>query len=213
MHDFKKTLQPSLGNLTVQPGIGDSVLLAVTLYDVDLDEDNVYISWGYTRRSTGSDDPLFIPYSRKRITIASQPLAQLWKEIGKLPFPLVEPFQTIFGDTDVVSKDEILNPPLVRMLIEREYLSSMLKKHKVLFIGDSAHTWSNHAGTGGNNAKMDGLGLGKALQQNINPEEFYNDSYERWRDGFENNANIFEDIIRPQEEWNRMIESQNKSRL
>jgi hypothetical protein len=38
IQDFERKLQPSLGNLTVQPGIGDSVLLAVTIYDIDLDE-------------------------------------------------------------------------------------------------------------------------------------------------------------------------------
>jgi 2-polyprenyl-6-methoxyphenol hydroxylase-like FAD-dependent oxidoreductase len=95
-------------------------------------------------------------------------------------------------------------------LIEREDLSSILKKHKVLFIGDAAHTWSNHAGTGGNNAILDGLELGKVLQEGKSPEEFYNKSYQRWKDSFGSNAKVFEDMIRPQAEWRLLIDSQNK---
>jgi 2-polyprenyl-6-methoxyphenol hydroxylase-like FAD-dependent oxidoreductase len=122
---------------------------------------------------------------------------------------LVEPFQTIYGDPDI-SKDEVLHQPLVNLLIQREDLSNILEKHKVLFIGDSAHTWSNHAGTGGNNAIIDGLDLGKVLQEGKNPEEFYDESYQRWKDSFGSNAKVFEDMIRPQAEWRRMIDSQNK---
>jgi len=205
--DFERKLRPSLGNLTVQPGFGDSVLLAVTIYDIDMDEEIVYISWGYGRKSNGVDDPLFTPYSRQHNTSSAPP--QLWEEIGKLPYPLVEPFQTIYGDPDV-SKDEVLHQPQVNLLIQREDLSNVLQEHKVLFIGDSAHTWSNHAGTGGNNAIIDGLELGKLLQERKNPEEFYNESYQRWNDSFGNNAKVFEDMIRPQAEWRRMIDSRNK---
>jgi flavin-dependent dehydrogenase len=122
---------------------------------------------------------------------------------------LVEPFQAIYGDPDI-SKDEVLHQPLVNLLIQREELSNILKKHKAIFIGDSAHTWSNYAGTGGNNAITDGLDLGKVLQEGKNLEEFYNKSYQRWKDSFGSNAKFFEDMIRPQAEWRRIIDSQNK---
>jgi hypothetical protein len=176
------------GNLTVQPGIGNSVLLAVTIYDIDLDEDIIYISWGYTRRSKGLDDPLFTPYSCEHNTRYAPP--QLWEEIGKLPYPLVEPFQAIYGDPEI-SKDEVLHQPLVNLLIQRKDLSNILKKHKVVFIGDSAHTWSNHAGTGGNTAIIDGLDLRKVLQEGKKPEDFCNKCYQRWKDSFDSNAKAF----------------------
>ena len=97
--DLERHLQPSLGSLTVQPGFGDSIFLAVTLYDIDPHEGTVYLSWGYTRRSKGADDPLFAPYSRQHNPSYAPP--QLWEETGNLPHPLVEPFQTILGDPDV----------------------------------------------------------------------------------------------------------------
>jgi hypothetical protein len=55
--DFERKLRPSLGNLTLQPGFGDSMILAVTIYDIDMEKEIVYISWGYGRshskQSTG----------------------------------------------------------------------------------------------------------------------------------------------------------------
>jgi hypothetical protein len=100
------------------------VLLAVTIYDIDLDEDTVYIFWIYTRRSKGLDDSLFTLYSREHSTSYAPP--QLWEEIRSLPYPLVEPFQTTFGDPDI-SKDGVLHQPLVNLLIQREDLSDILK--------------------------------------------------------------------------------------
>jgi hypothetical protein len=109
IQDFERKPRPSLGNLTVQPGIGDSVLLAVTIYDIDLDEEIVYISWGYKRKSKGLDVPLFTLYSCQHNTSYAPP--RLWEEIGNLPYPLVEPFQTIYRGPDI-SKDEVLHQPL-----------------------------------------------------------------------------------------------------
>jgi hypothetical protein len=127
IQDFERKPRPSLGNLTVQPGIGDSVLLAVTIYDIDLDEEIVYISWGYKRKSKGLDVPLFTLYSCQHNTSYAPP--RLWEEIGNLPYPLVEPFQTIYRGPDI-SKDEVLHQPLFNLLIEREDLSNILEKHR-----------------------------------------------------------------------------------
>jgi hypothetical protein len=54
------------------------------------------------------------------------------------------------------------------------------------------------------------MDLGKVLQEGKNPEEFYNKGYQRWKDSFGGNAKAFEDMLRPQAEWRRTIDSQNK---
>jgi len=76
------------------------------------------------------------------------------KLLAGLLYPLVEPFRTIFGDPEI-SKDEVLHQLLVNLLILRDDLERMLRQHKVDFVGDAVHAWSNHAGTGGNNAILD----------------------------------------------------------
>jgi hypothetical protein len=189
--DFEQTLRPALGKWCVRIGCHESRVIAVTVFDFDQENEVVSISWGYSRRVNSLNDPLFVPYSREH-NISDVP-HELWEEIENLQHPLIEPFRTIFGDPDI-RKEEIIHHRLVTLLIPREDLSITLRKHKIAFIGDAAHAWSNFAGTGGNNAVLDGLELGKVLQEGKSPEIYYDKRYPQWKNSIVSNEKTYNDM-------------------
>ncbi|KAF2103096.1 FAD/NAD(P)-binding domain-containing protein [Rhizodiscina lignyota] len=205
LQDFERTLQPSMGDSTVQIGLGDNLLAGIMLYDVDRKSGIVELSWGYSRRKRGENDALFAPYAGRHDKTIAPP--QLWQELADLPHPLVEPFRSVFVIPDI-NTNSVIHHQLVSLLILREDLSEVLEKHKVVFAGDSVHDWTNHAGTSANTAIIDAITLGEIIVEGGNVESYYERRHPTWQKAYDHNAEDFEALHRPQEEWDRLFRVQ-----
>lgn len=206
--EFGQTLQPTMGDSAARIGLGDNLVLAVTLYDVNRDAGMVDISWLYSRRKAEGNDPLFAPYAERHDKNCAPPT--LWEEIANLPHPLVDPFKRIFARPDI-STHPVIHHQLVSLLISREDLSQVLREHQIVFLGDSAHDWTNHAGTAANAAILDAIALGEVIAESKDPEVYYDQRHPTWLTSFENNAQDFETLHRPQQEWDRLFSAQRET--
>ena len=207
IRDFDQKLRPAMGDGCVQAGFGDNLFTAVTLYDVDRNAGYVEISWAYSRRKRGQDDPLFAPYAVRFDKNYAPP--ELWEELAELPHPLVEPFNHIFGEPDIKSSPTI-HHQLVSLLISREDLSYVLEKHRTVFSGDSVHDWTNHAGSAANAAIVDGIALGEVIVAGTGLESYYGQRHPSWQAYYDQNAQDFEAMHKPQEEWDQLLEIQRR---
>lgn len=188
-----------MNDLAAKIGFYDNSLLAVTIYDVDPTDGTVSISWGYSRRKRGDDDPLFVPYSAGKDKWRAAPMP--WDELEQLP-PLTKPLSNVFADSKL-RQDHIIRHPLISHIIPLDFLKTTLRDRRVVFIGDSARSWSNHAGTAGNEAIMDGVTLGNLLASGENIEGLYEQRYDKWQKAMAYNAQLSEALHRPREEWLR----------
>lgn len=146
LDEWNQKLEPSIGELAVYPGFGEQMVLACTIYDANWDPVSGYvdISWGYSRRRRGDNDPLFVSFADRSFN-KSHVAEALWKELEVLPKQLVEPFKTIHSDLPI-RRDPTIHHRLISLLIPEKDLLEKLNEGKVVFIGDAVHDWSNHAG-------------------------------------------------------------------
>jgi monooxygenase len=202
IEDFEQKIRPSMGDWCVQLGLGDNLLIAITIYDLNRDAGYVDISWGYSRRHRGQNDPLFAPYASKHDKNYTPP--ELWREIEELPHPLVEPFKYVFGEP-AMRANPTIHHQLVSLLIPQDDLSRVLERHKIVFMGDAVHDWTNHAGSAANAAIVDGVTLGVVIAESSNLESYYEQRRTAWQTLYDQNAQDFEALHKPQEEWDRLL--------
>lgn len=196
-----------MDDLAAKIGFYDNSLLAVTLYDVDTSNGSVSLSWGYSRRKRGDNDPLFVPYSagKDKWRAALMP----WDELEQLP-PLTKPLSNIIANSKL-REDHLIRHPLISHLIPLESLKTILRYRRVVFIGDSARSWSNHAGTAGNEAILDGVILGTLIVNGDGLENLYEHRYGQWQTAMTYNAQLSEALHKPREEWLRSADSNGVS--
>ncbi|KAF1978542.1 FAD/NAD(P)-binding domain-containing protein [Bimuria novae-zelandiae CBS 107.79] len=206
--EWDAKIKPAIGDSTVYPGFGENMVLACTIYDASWDPVSGYVdvSWGYSRRRRGDDDPLFVSFTDRSFDKSRAPEA-FWEEVETLPNGLVQPFKTIFDELGV-RRDRTIHHQLVSLLIPKKDLLAKLKEEKVVFIGDAVHNWSNHAGTAGNAAIQDALALGKVLAEQKGLEEYYDERYPGWLKSFERNGADFQVMHRPMREWRELLDRQ-----
>lgn len=210
IQDFEEKLRPTLGPTCLRIGFDSEGcrIILVTIFDWDQEKNVVSISWAYSRRIKGPNDPLYTPYTPGHTTRTTP--SQLWEEIRNLQHPLSEPFRTIFSDPDI-SKDKVIRHLLVTFAIPQKDLSSTLRKHRTVFIADSAHVWSNHAGTGGNNAILDALSLGRTLVEGKDPDTYYDERSLQWEHAIAKNIETYNNLHKTKDEWHEFIEAQRQS--
>lgn len=206
--EWDERLRATIGDSAVYPGFGDQRILAFTMYDADWDPETGYVdvSWGYSRRRRGDDDPLFVSFSDRNFDKSRAPPA-FWDEVAQLPKNLVEPFKTIFGELST-RRDPTIHHQLVSLLIPKEDLLAKLREDRVVFVGDAVHDWSNHAGTAANAAIQDSLALGTVLARHEALETYYDERYPNWLSSYEKNGQDFEALHRPKDEWQKLLADQ-----
>lgn len=206
--DWNTRLAPTVGTSVVYPGFGEQTILAYTVWDVDWDPENGYVevSWGYSRRRRGPDDPLYVRYGDSSFD-KSHVHPCFWEELEQLPKNLVEPFKTVYAEA-LSSRDPTIQHQLVSLLIPKEDLLAKLQDERVVFIGDAVHDWSNHAGTAANAAIQDAIALGEVLAAKLPLEVLYDQRYPAWQESYEKNGQDFEALHRPKEEWQRLLAEQ-----
>lgn len=211
--EWNEKIKPEIEDSAVYPGFGDQMILAVTIYDANWDQENGYVnvSWGYSRRKKGDTDPLFVSYQDRSFDKSQAPEA-FWNEVRALPKEIVEPFRTIFGELPI-RRDRTIHHQLVSLLIPKDDLLSKLLSEKVVFIGDAVHDWSNHAGTAANAAIQDALVLGEILAQRGEMEEYYKERYPIWLKSYQKNGDDFQALHRPMSEWRNLLDRQKLDAL
>lgn len=205
--EFDRDYAPYMDDLVAKIGFYDNSLLAVTLFDVDPVDGACSLSWGYSRRRCGDDDPLFVPYSAGKDKWRTAPMP--WDEFEQLP-PLAKPLSNIFADSNL-RQDPLTRHPLISHLIPRESLETVLHDKRVVFIGDSARSWSNYAGTAGNEAILDGVALGTLLINAQNVEGLYEQRHNQWQHAIAYSAKVSEALHRPRDEWLKQSTSNRAS--
>ena len=208
LDDWNEKINPEMGEFAVYPGFGEQMILACTIYDASWDPVSGYVdvSWGYSRRRRGDEDPLFIAFADRsfdKFRVAEA----LWNEIETLPKHLMEPFKTIHGDIPI-RRDPTIHHQLISLLIPEQDLLEKLTEEKVVFIGDAVHDWSNHAGTAANAAIQDALALGETLLRGGKIGHYYDARYPEWLRSYEKNGEDFQTLHRPMKEWRNMLDGQ-----
>ncbi|KAK4501620.1 hypothetical protein PRZ48_007429 [Zasmidium cellare] len=197
--DFDKNWAPYMDGLCTKIGFYDNCLLAVTLYDQDPVDGAISISWAWSQRKRGENDHLFVPYSAGKDKWRAAPLP--WDDLEQLP-PLALPWENVYHDSQL-RQDFLIRQQLLNHLIPRERLEAVLHDRRVVFIGDAARSWSNHAGTAGNEALLDGIALGKVLVNDQGVEDLYEQRFHMWEKAIAYNTKMSESMHRPREEWLR----------
>ncbi|OAG07977.1 FAD/NAD(P)-binding domain-containing protein [Paraphaeosphaeria sporulosa] len=210
--EWNQKIAPHIGDVAVYPGFADQKVLAITIYDADWDlvEGYVDVSWGYSRRRRVGHDPLFVRYADRSFDKAKAPEA-FWDEIAALPAGLVEPFRTVFEGIRERG-DRTIHHQLVSLLVPKEDLLEKLHSDRVVFIGDSVHDWSNHAGTAANAAIQDALALGEVLDGKKALEAYYEERYPAWLGSYDKNGEDFQALHRPLKEWKALLDHQKMDR-
>jgi 2-polyprenyl-6-methoxyphenol hydroxylase-like FAD-dependent oxidoreductase len=153
---FDEHYAPAFGDSSVlERKFGDTVLW---LSIFDKTNENVSISWVYSRPAHGDNDALHKP-SRSTGEAKETP-EEFFDEVESLPHP-PEPFGDIF-DTSKLRKDRILHWLMRTVEISSEDLVGLANQNVVL-LGDAAHAEQIIGGQGANNAIVDAIELGEVL--------------------------------------------------
>lgn len=204
---FERELGPFMKDRAVCMSCFDDSVLVVAIYDVDLEAGDVSISWAYSRRRRGIDDPLFSPYSAKRDKSPVE--LELWDELENLP-ELAEPFSYIFRKNGEMRNDKIIHHQLVTLLVPLKDLLVLLEASNVVLIGDAVHGWTNHTGTSGNAAIVDGITLGEMLLTGKSGTDFYEVRYSMWEKELAQAGQAFESLHRPRSQWLELLQTRTE---
>jgi len=131
-------------------------VLSLSIFDKT--EENISISWIYSRPAHGSSDALHRP--GRTTGDAKETPEEFLKEVESLS-SLPQPFSEVF-DPAKLRKDRILHWLMRTAEIPSNELVN-LAKQDVILLGDAAHAEPILGGEGANNAIMDAIELADAI--------------------------------------------------
>jgi 2-polyprenyl-6-methoxyphenol hydroxylase-like FAD-dependent oxidoreductase len=153
---FDEHYAPAFGDSSVFERKFGDIVLWLSIFDRT--DENVSISWVYSRPANGDNDALHKP-SRSTGEAKETP-EEFFDEVESLPSSL-EPFKDIF-DTSKLRKDRILHWLMRTVEIPSEDLVG-LSRQNVVLLGDAAHAEQIIGGNGANNAIVDAIELAEVL--------------------------------------------------
>ncbi|CAK4031130.1 FAD NAD(P)-binding domain-containing [Lecanosticta acicola] len=156
---FRCDLAPSFrdGNV-LQQRVGN-VLLQVSINERT--EDEVSVSYTYSRPAASDDDPLYRPHRAK--SEAREMPEVLFSEIDALKGRLQEPYAAVF-DSAAMKQDRMLHWLMRTLRVEQHRVTKAVQDNIVL-IGEAAHAEPILGGRGGSEAIEDGMELALMLAE------------------------------------------------
>lgn len=145
-------------------------------------EEQVSISWIYSRPSHGASDVLHKP---NRPNAAAKDIPQeFFTEVEELK-GLSQPFEEVF-DVGKLREERILHWLMRHIIVSKDTLKHLGQKG-ILLMGDAAHAEQIIGGGGANGAIEDGVSLAEwiAVRSTSDPIDWYDERYARWQEGQE----------------------------
>jgi 2-polyprenyl-6-methoxyphenol hydroxylase-like FAD-dependent oxidoreductase len=164
-------------SVALEKRAGDTIL---SLSIFDRTEENISVSWIYSRPAHGDDDPLHRP--ERAPTGATDTPQEFFNEITSVQ-DLTEPFRDIF-DADKLRKERILHWLMRTVEIDSNDLAG-LSKDDVILIGDAAHAEPIIGGEGANNAIMEAIEIAEVLAKGthgVGLADFVETQNPKWRE-------------------------------
>lgn len=174
---FMELYEPAMRNMNVLEQKHKDTLLNVSVNEHK--EEQVSISWTYSRPARGDSDSLHRP-DRSNAEAKDIPEA-LFQEVNALE-NLEQPFLDVFN-AEKMRKDRMLHWLMRRALAPLSDLQETLAKNQVCFLGDAAHAEPIIGGNGANAAIIDGVQIAKVIAEKgfAGLEERYNTAYPFWQ--------------------------------
>ena len=158
------------------------VVLGISVIGVG--EDEVGVSWTYSRRSNGKDEKLWRP---ERSTEGAKVIPEsFYEEVRALEaLDLEQPFKEVFGE-EQVRADRVLHWLMRTVLVSLGRLRWLGSKN-VFFLGDALHAEPILGGEGANAALVDGFQMGEwiARKGKEGVDMWYENRYGAWEKGVE----------------------------
>ncbi|KAJ4343369.1 hypothetical protein N0V95_006703 [Ascochyta clinopodiicola] len=177
---FDKFYAAVFSNTTVVELRQDAVVLNISINEATQEE--VSISWIYSRPAQGSSDALHKP---NRPNAAAKDIPkEFFEEVGALR-ELMQPFADVF-DAEKLRKERILHWLMRSILVPKPELQQLADKG-ILLMGDAAHAEQIIGGGGANGAIDDGLSLAKWIAEKGTTDltSWHDERYASWQDGQE----------------------------
>ncbi|CAG5156230.1 uncharacterized protein ALTATR162_LOCUS4051 [Alternaria atra] len=191
--DFDKSYYPTMNGSNVVEMKRNDAFLSISVNGKK--EEEVSISWIFSRPVRGHEDPLHRP-NRSNEDANNIP-EELFAEISAMG-DLEAPFSKIF-DTEKMRDDRILHWLMRTTSASLSELHDQLNKNKVCFIGDAVHAEPIVGGNGANAAIIDALTLADAIgkEESDGISSWYIDRHTAWSKGKEGSQRCIARIHEP----------------
>jgi hypothetical protein len=153
--EFEEKVAPHLGGESVVNGRKGDARVNVSVNDYT--EDEVSVSWTYSRPSRGSGEALHQP--GRGLSGATIIPDELYEELDALDLP--QPFATIF-EPHMLREDRILHWLMRTVLVPQVGLQT-LARDGIVLMGDAAHAQPIVGGNGANEALSDAMSLAERI--------------------------------------------------
>lgn len=178
---FEATMAPGMRGANVLEHREGQTQLQLSINDSTNEE--VSLSWTYSRPARPGNDPLFNP-DRPNSGAREIPDA-FFTEVAGISHNLEGPFREVFDVRTMRQEDRILNWLMRSVCVPTEDLTAATDKN-VLLIGDAAHATPILGGNGANEAIRDGIALAEYMVEEGEfgmgeLTNFYQRRYEEWQ--------------------------------
>lgn len=177
---FGKLYAPTFDNTTVIEVRQDDVVLNISINEAT--QEQVSISWIYSRPARGSSDPLHKP---NRPNSGAKDIPEdFFTEVAALK-DLSQPFADVF-DAEKLRGERILHWLMRSILVPKNELQHQSERG-IWVMGDAAHAEQIIGGGGANGAIEDGVSLAEWIVQKGTADlrGWYEDRYVSWQAGHE----------------------------
>ncbi|KAL2357158.1 hypothetical protein BJ546DRAFT_836803 [Cryomyces antarcticus] len=174
---FQDLYEPHMGEANLLETLVNNVLLQISVNDRRAGDENVEISYTFSR-SAISQDPLHRP--DRAVNGATDIPEEFYAEVEALP-NLPQPFADAF-DMQKVRQERLLHWLMRGSLTPRDDLER-LAEQSVILMGDAAHAMPIIGGDGGNAVIEDAVTLAEWIADNGTEDisRYYETRYRRWR--------------------------------
>ncbi|KAI9042713.1 FAD-dependent monooxygenase nscC [Aspergillus affinis] len=201
--DFDRFVRPLSGDANILAGVGDGFNTPITICNIDRNQ--VYLDWSYSRPARGANDNLFCPASKATHRTNELPQALL-DELASLK--LADPWAR-YIHPKAIKQHSVFHwiSRCVNMTTDEALRGAQLG---VVFVGDAWHAMPIFGGEGGNHALVDSVELAAAISGKSSLERavaaYYSGVGRKRQDAVRRSRSRFYVLHRSMNEWREIAE-------